>query len=604
MRFHFGVSFRWKTIKKFLIPILFGLLSYFGFNGFLGVIKVNALANYDTTTTLEYGDFYETNFDDSNNGGVTFKEFLDTLIKFYEENDSYYDIVLYNVGSNTSYDIALIPKKTNRDVDVSIYAYSNTYFNSSIYDYMYRFEFPLNSEYNILESNWYNTLKSCLSSNTCPTSSSSSNGFSYTQRLYTSFSLFSTVSPSSAFESCSNNVDCVTKLPVIPFYYSSLNFIFNPTSAEVRDRDIYLKKISFLGNVYNVGDRIDSYSEISADFVNPLKKNKNSYGEVYFNIDKNNLSNFSFTTTFKTIAYAQDYVLNTAFTFKYFGRVVHENYYTYEPIKCTLPNNSFAYNQNEHDVSLAINHFNCTSDLTNYDKIYGYFDWYKTEQDEFSLSVYDVEYSSTNGNTYVSEFLQGAELMEEFKLLPSNFKFGFSSTSSFLAMAHVFSSTDYTLAQGYNNDSLEPIKYEQENSRNDKPIKFIYGNKVDTIYSVYNDYSRYLGFTDLKIFMDSSTLLSFDNSLSTELIYYDKEGNIVSNSLNMPMDYDYTNNQYNLDNYFLVVSKFLDNISADVSDFASVVQNTYNLIPDFIAQFIFVLFILSCVYMLYKIIKR
>ena len=87
MRFHFGVSFRWKTIKKILIPILLGLLSYFGFNGFLGVIKVNALANYDTTTTLEYGDFYETNFDDSNNGGVTFKEFLDTLIEFYEEND-------------------------------------------------------------------------------------------------------------------------------------------------------------------------------------------------------------------------------------------------------------------------------------------------------------------------------------------------------------------------------------------------------------------------------------------------------------------------------------------------------------------------------------
>lgn len=604
MRFHFGVSFRWKTIKKFLIPIFFALLSYFGFNGFLGFIKVNALENYDTTNYLQYDDFYEDNFENSNNGGVTFKEFLDTLIAFYEENDTYFDMVLYSgSGGNNTYDIVLLPKKTNRNIDVPVYTYSETYFTSSKYDNMYKFQFPLNSEWNILNTNWYRTLTTCLSSNTCPTASRNSAGFYYSNYTYNSFSIFTSFLPTTATSNCSNDVNCDVS-SVVPFYYSSLNFIFNTTTELVNDSDVYFKKVSFLGNVYSLGDRFESYSEILDNQTNPLKRNKNAYGRVYFNIDKNNLSSFTFSTSFKTISYAQDYVLNTAFTFKYFGRVVHDKYYTYEPIKCTLPNNSFAYNQNEHNVSLSISRFNCTSDLTRYDKIYGYFDWYKEKQDEYSLSVYDVSYSSTNGNTYVSDVWNGIELMEEFTLLPSDFKFGFSSVSQYSANAEIFSSTNYTLAQGYDNDSLEPIKYEQRNSRNDKPIKIMYGNKLNTIYSLYNDYSRYLGFTDLKIFIDSSTLLSFDNSLSTELIYYDKEGNIVSNSLDIPMDYDYTNNQYNLDNYFLVVSNFLDSISSDINDFSMVVQNAYNLMPDFISQFIFVLFILSCVYMLYKIIKR
>ena len=32
MRFHFGVSLNWRTIKKFLIPIILGLIAFFGFN--------------------------------------------------------------------------------------------------------------------------------------------------------------------------------------------------------------------------------------------------------------------------------------------------------------------------------------------------------------------------------------------------------------------------------------------------------------------------------------------------------------------------------------------------------------------------------------------
>lgn len=63
MRFHCGISFSWRTIKKFLIPIIIGLVAFFGFNFIydkeslpLGFINVYALE--------------EEHFDDLNNNGI------------------------------------------------------------------------------------------------------------------------------------------------------------------------------------------------------------------------------------------------------------------------------------------------------------------------------------------------------------------------------------------------------------------------------------------------------------------------------------------------------------------------------------------------------
>lgn len=68
MRFHFGLSFSWKTIKKFLIPILLGLLAFFGFNFIydnksipLGFIQVKAEEVNDITSD-DIPDEIEDNF--------------------------------------------------------------------------------------------------------------------------------------------------------------------------------------------------------------------------------------------------------------------------------------------------------------------------------------------------------------------------------------------------------------------------------------------------------------------------------------------------------------------------------------------------------------
>lgn len=55
MRFHLGMSISWRTIKKYLIPFLLGVLAYFGFNFIydntnippLGIINVYASENDD-----------------------------------------------------------------------------------------------------------------------------------------------------------------------------------------------------------------------------------------------------------------------------------------------------------------------------------------------------------------------------------------------------------------------------------------------------------------------------------------------------------------------------------------------------------------------------
>ena len=82
MRFHMGVSFRLKTIKKFLFPILIGILAYFGF-GFFSFIHVNALTNYDTSYTIEPFD-WDTYLSNVNCGGENLKDVVDDFIENYD----------------------------------------------------------------------------------------------------------------------------------------------------------------------------------------------------------------------------------------------------------------------------------------------------------------------------------------------------------------------------------------------------------------------------------------------------------------------------------------------------------------------------------------
>ena len=63
MRFHCGISFSWRTIKKFLFPFLIGVLGVLGFN-YIFENKDNLPFKWLTFTTPVYAaENYDTNYD-------------------------------------------------------------------------------------------------------------------------------------------------------------------------------------------------------------------------------------------------------------------------------------------------------------------------------------------------------------------------------------------------------------------------------------------------------------------------------------------------------------------------------------------------------------
>ena len=94
MRFHVGVSFRLKSLKKLLIPILIGSLAYFGFGGLFGFLQVNAVVNTNTQNTLTIPEVSALS--------TTYVDQTHTLLEFYQT-------------------LSTIPSSSNNDMIISQY---------------------------------------------------------------------------------------------------------------------------------------------------------------------------------------------------------------------------------------------------------------------------------------------------------------------------------------------------------------------------------------------------------------------------------------------------------------------------------------------------
>ena len=120
MRFHMGVSFRLKSLKKFIFPILFGIFAYF-LSSYINLGQVYAQSNYDTSydLTLNEIDFSQYNvFTDINT-----QEMFDEIIENF--NYSTHDLLIQYLYRNSSYSVYvyLIPHQTN--LQFNIYGYQN-----------------------------------------------------------------------------------------------------------------------------------------------------------------------------------------------------------------------------------------------------------------------------------------------------------------------------------------------------------------------------------------------------------------------------------------------------------------------------------------------
>ena len=125
MRFHMGVSFRLKSLKKFLFPFLIGLLTYFGLSSF-NIMKVHA---YNSSSTFYNFEYTEINWDNIETGGdYSFEDILD-LSNIASDYYYVYTFIERSGGANTPVVYTLryfLFDKTLTDTYIDIYGRSTT----------------------------------------------------------------------------------------------------------------------------------------------------------------------------------------------------------------------------------------------------------------------------------------------------------------------------------------------------------------------------------------------------------------------------------------------------------------------------------------------
>ena len=177
MRFHVGFSFRLKTLKKFLFPILIGILAYFGFGGLFGCLQVNALVN---TNTFYRFDVYENDFsiyDSTYYNDMTYRDVLDYFATY---NSEYFNIVVWSYMPTSEVYLNLYPK--NFTLKKGVYGNSNglRFANGGTVSVRsYSVYLTKKENMSMFDTITFNELKTCLDTNVCNESVNLDGGISY-----------------------------------------------------------------------------------------------------------------------------------------------------------------------------------------------------------------------------------------------------------------------------------------------------------------------------------------------------------------------------------------------------------------------------------------
>lgn len=268
MKFHMGVSFSWRTIKKFIIPILLGALAYFGFSGIfdnfnipLGFIKVNALENYDTNYYIDFPDrhFFDLPIDNNN---VTFTEFVQHLTTIESE---YYNIIVspsveLTATNNYLYGFIIftIPKSYSF-LNFSFFGQS-TYFSyrcisiSSLYSY--NFNLYNDNPVDIYNYSVYQNLMDCLTNNSCK----GRQNYYNSNFTYGGFNLTTSNDTNSNVYLYSTKPNFNSSSYLFPnfIYYSSVPIVYDNT-YNTSNNSYFYKTLVFNNNKVEVGDYIPTY---------------------------------------------------------------------------------------------------------------------------------------------------------------------------------------------------------------------------------------------------------------------------------------------------------------------------------------------------------
>ena len=521
MRFHVGFSFRFKDLKKFLIPILLGILAYFGFGGLFGCIKVNAFENLDSSFNLTYNNFYENENYYHGNDSLAFVMYM--AIDYYRNNADNSNFELFINKCDSSICLYLL-QKNDINYNVNVYGSNGSYYVRNLFSklnltnnnsYSYRFYMPFSSNYDVINSAWFSKFKSCVVSDGTDYNSDCLYNVSgvpfYADRYTYTFNtnLFSYDSMNDPPRI--NNVDDFTFSSVVPFYYSSFNIYFRTDQNTVDSNSLFVKKIKTNGMTYSITNRIFSYFDVvngnTVDNYNLITP-ENSLGYILVGgIPKADIGNFNITLNYNYNDF--NYVSNNNFVIQYFGRVNHSSYYSYEYLQCTPTNNNkftSTYNNLQKYVSTSIlpDGFSCTSDLTNYDYIY--LSIVNANTTNFDDTVYNINVSSNYGNItrLNNKEYMGFQIYEKFTNLDPRFEI-MLSTMSVSTNALFNTNSRYVNFYNVNRDTNSISKTYSAN-----PVKF--GTNYNTNVMLFNLPDYYGGAINLDLYFRFDAIMSIGDN--------------------------------------------------------------------------------------------
>lgn len=601
MRFHFGVSFRWKSIKKFLLPFLIGVLSFFGLSKFQ-ILQVYADSNFDTTFTF---DLPQTDvFDENVTSDKTYKEFVDSLIS--GDSEYYYYFILSNPTTANSMQIWLIPKNdTIRKFNFYFYDGSLRLFGFRNTTYKW-FSFGVtNNSFN--DRYGVDIFQDCYYDNTCPTyyiPESDNHAFQY------SFYNINSNNPLPLFTcaNCNNFVNnqsydlnnyniAYTSGSRIVFKTSYPMLVDTTLTRSGTSGSSYLYKSVIMNNItlnddVNIPSYYDLYYSSEPDESLSLPYYLDELGTFFIgSIPKANLGSLTSTISFNFTGLEN--IDSIRYNILYFGRINHsDNYFSYEKINCNPLNIVSSAIGEDHVITTFFpNGLTCSSDLTNYDNIYIQIQPYNYNSTD--KSIYNLEMTTSYGNiTRLSNSTvtyNPVYIFEKFENLPNDFSFLFSTLEP-KQIIYYLSNNKYLVSLDVDMST---------NKLGSLDVKY-FGTDYNKNLMLFNMTSYYSGLTNLNLFLQPDTILSthYNNSYS----YYDDNGNLVDSEIinNKNVSKDDT---YNVDNYLDVINNYINDLNDDMYNFSHLVQDSYDSIPENFQIIIFISFILGCIYLTFLFIR-
>lgn len=620
-----------KKIKYFIFAILSFLLIS---------IPTNAYVNTDTSFNIDVD--YRTMLESRVCGGVNAYEYIDWLTKQVDWSTSYYQLFIAesNIGTNDIY-FYLQPSSYFTQYNepdgytrnLNIFGYNANYGGYS-HSMWFR---PSYDDYYGLVTFYYGNTVSC--SNVTDVYNDSltlwlldvfQNG--YRQGGSSSLGYY-TLSTSlqghiSRYQGNYINYNNNTSYDFNYYYiYSSRKLLYYDGSFNannnINNTSKYYKKVCLVNEnkCYEPGDYFDSYMDLHPIEPEPVEPTfigyKESLDTFYTDLSPSDFTNYQLSVNFKVpqsllgfYQEPQDYIDNTTFNAICSGRINNSNnYYTYDNFPCSF---NSGYSLTDSQITYTFNSFTTSSSLTNYDKLYitinsNYLD------SNVSTVIFDFNYTYNLGNFYNTQYR--GSIYEKFTNLPLNFRMYLTSNNSlsdsdlylrsfklinYNIYLRGFSTTTYQQNLAIGNSLLANII--EGTDANFEFYNAQVSNSIDTGIMIFQQNGSIL-VPYLDLFFNSGVILSINNNSSSNDFYYiDNTGNITHNDFIINIQQN--NNNYDISYYISVVNDFIDNLSSDTLEFASLTQNFYNNIPLIFQTFIFVIFIIFCLYFTYLLIKK